>query len=36
MSQGKNVIRKLVRIELMRGGRGVQAKEWQDLMCMVV
>ncbi len=28
--------KKTKRIKLMRGGRGVQAKEWQDLKCMAV
>jgi hypothetical protein len=28
--------KKTTRIKLMRGGRKVQAKEWQDLKCMAV
>jgi hypothetical protein len=28
--------KKTKRIKLMRGGRGVQAEEWQDLKCMAV
>jgi hypothetical protein len=28
--------KKTMRIKLMRGGRGVQVEEWQDLKCMAV